>query len=105
MQTRIMIILTALLLRPCQTPSSIENFTETKKETMGIEAICDAPSKYVGNYATGFPPRLSSRGTTEYSIKPAEYKWVAGEVSGADMTEDKIVRLAMGLGAQKEEAA
>lgn len=30
---------------------------------------------------------------------------IAGEVSGADMTEDKIVRLAMGLGAQKEEAA
>jgi ribose transport system ATP-binding protein len=29
---------------------------------------------------------------------------IAGEVSGADMTEDKIVRLAMGLGAQKEEA-
>jgi ribose transport system ATP-binding protein len=30
---------------------------------------------------------------------------IAGEVSGADMTEDKIVRLAMGLDAQKEEAA
>jgi ribose transport system ATP-binding protein len=28
---------------------------------------------------------------------------IAGEVSGADMTEDKIVRLAMGLDAQKEE--
>ena len=26
-------------------------------------------------------------------------------LSGVDMTEDKIVRLAMGLGAQKEEAA
>ncbi|MDN5787821.1 ATP-binding cassette domain-containing protein, partial [Pseudorhodobacter sp.] len=30
---------------------------------------------------------------------------IAGEVSGADMTEDKIVRLAMGLGANKQEAA
>lgn len=30
---------------------------------------------------------------------------VCGEVSGADMTEDKIVRLAMGLGANKEAAA
>ena len=30
---------------------------------------------------------------------------IAGEVSGADMTEDKIVRLAMGLDVQKEEAA
>lgn len=30
---------------------------------------------------------------------------IAGEVSGDDMTEDKIVRLAMGLGASKAEAA
>ncbi len=30
---------------------------------------------------------------------------ISGQVSGADMTEDKIVRLAMGLGATKEEAA
>lgn len=30
---------------------------------------------------------------------------IAGEVSGDDMTEDKIVRLTMGLGAPKEEAA
>jgi ribose transport system ATP-binding protein len=30
---------------------------------------------------------------------------IAGEVSGIDMTEDKIVRLAMGLGVNKEEAA
>ncbi len=30
---------------------------------------------------------------------------ISGEVSGADMTEDKIVRLAMGLGATKTEAA
>ena len=91
MQIRIIIILTALLLLSCQTPSSIENFVETKKETMDIEAICDAPAKYVGNYATGFPPKLSSRGTTEYSIKPAEYKWVAGEVSGASI-EYKLIR-------------
>lgn len=29
---------------------------------------------------------------------------IAGDVSGADMTEDKIVRLAMGLDGQKEKA-
>lgn len=29
---------------------------------------------------------------------------IAGEVSGDDMTEDKIVRLAMGLGATRQEA-
>ncbi len=30
---------------------------------------------------------------------------IAGEVSGVEMTEDRIVRLAMGLGARREEAA
>jgi len=91
MRIRIIIILAVLLLLSCQTLSSVENFAETKKETMDIEAICDAPAKYVGNYVTGFPPKLSSRGTTEYSIKPAEYKWVAGEVSGASI-EYKLIR-------------
>jgi len=58
---------------------------------MESEAICNAPAKYVGNYATGFPSPLTPNGTTEYSIKPAEYKWVTGEVSGSSI-EYKLIR-------------
>ena len=89
MQLKVLIILTASLLLSCQKDSS--KLAETKKETIHVEAICTAPAKYLGNYATGFPTKLTPHGTTEYSIKPAEYEWVAGEVSGTSI-EYKLIR-------------